>query len=85
MCLVEGAHADIDQGGIDVQATDLIGICRPPVPLVFDAQYRATLFGGDALAQLPVPARDIDMWIMQPQRQIDPPAVARPLHRKGTW
>src|SRR6266568_6156841 len=52
MCLVEGAHADIDQGGIDVQATDLIGICRPPVPLVFDAQYRATLFGGDALAQL---------------------------------
>src|SRR5262245_8224401 len=78
-----GAHAVIDPGGIDVPATDLIGICRPPVPHVFDAQHRATLFGGDALAQLLMPARDIDMRIMQPQGQIDPPAVARPLHRKG--
>ena len=45
-----GAHAVIDYGGIDVRATDLIGMCRPPVPHVFDAQHRATLFGGDALA-----------------------------------
>jgi hypothetical protein len=43
-------RAVTDHGGLDVQATDLIGICRPPVPHVFDARHRGTLFGGDALA-----------------------------------
>lgn len=48
--LARGAHSVIDHGGIDVQATDLIRISRPPVPHLFDAQHRAALFGGDALA-----------------------------------
>jgi hypothetical protein len=60
--LARGAHSVIDHGGVDVQATDLIRISRPPVPHLFDSQHRAALFGGYALAQLFVPARDVKMW-----------------------
>jgi hypothetical protein len=30
--LVWGTHAVIEHGGVDVQAADLIGVVRPPVP-----------------------------------------------------
>ena len=46
------AHGVIDHRSVDVQTADLNGVFRPPVPYVFDAQYSAALFGGDALAQL---------------------------------
>jgi hypothetical protein len=53
--LTRGVHAVLEDSGIDVQATDLVRIGRPLVPGVFDAQHRAALPGGDALAQFLVP------------------------------
>ena len=52
------------------------------MPDVFDAQHRAALFGDDAAAQLLVPPGDIDVRVMQPQGQVDPPVVATPFHRE---
>ena len=57
--LVRGTDSVVDHGGVDLQATDLMRVGGPKVPVVFDAQHRAALFGGDALAQFFVPARDV--------------------------
>src|SRR5215469_11714348 len=78
--LVRGADTIIDHGGVDLQATDVIWVSRPAVPVVFDAQHRDALLSGDAVTQLLVPVRDIAVQVVQPQRQVDLPATAGVLH-----
>jgi hypothetical protein len=83
--LLRGTDSAINHGGADLQATDLLRIFRPTVPVVFDAQHRAALFGGDALAQYFVPACDILVQVVQPQGQVDLPRAARVLQVRITW
>ena len=57
-------------------------IARMVVPVVLDAQHRDALLGGDALAQLLVPAGDVAVQVVQPQCQVDLPA-GRVFHGEG--
>jgi hypothetical protein len=81
--LLRGTDSAVNHGGADLQATDLLRIFRPTVPVVFDAQHRAALLGGDALAQYFVPACDIPLQVVQPHGQVDLPNAAPLLHGEG--
>jgi len=63
--LARGAHAVIDHGGIDVQATDLVRVLRAPVPHVLDAQHREALLRGDPLPQFLVPPGHVQVRVVR--------------------
>src|SRR6185437_3579720 len=81
--LARRPHAVLENGGVDVQAANAVRVTGPPVPDVLDPQHRAALLGGDAAAQLLVPAGDVEVRVVQPQCQVDPPAAAVAVYRHG--
>ena len=57
--LLRRANAVIDNGGVDLEATDLIRVARQPKPHVVDPQHRRALLIGDRVTQRLMPRRDV--------------------------
>lgn len=81
--LLRCSDAVIDNGGVDLEATNPIGVAREAKPHVLDPQYRRPLFVGDRVTQCLMPSRDVSVKIVQPQGQVQPPRASRSL--KQEW
>jgi hypothetical protein len=62
----------LENGGVDLGATNPIGVARQAKPHVLDPQHCRTLAVSDRVTQCLMPSRDVLVRIAQPQREVEP-------------
>jgi hypothetical protein len=72
----------LENGGVDLEATNPIGVARQAKPHVLDPQHSRTLSVGDRVTQCLMPSRDVLVKIVQPQREVQPPRTSRTLEHE---